>query len=411
MFDLNSVLTRFSSRKPASYELLVLNPSKVPRKGHISVPWQPIHAVTKIAPNELQMKQLGKIIPFQIDNIDPNDPSQQVLVFSLAGEIEPGDDNYSAVSGRVSLEQGESTSSHEHAPKLVVCSNGEGDPRGVKLINNRLNIFLNLTPELEPYLPKCYAGAITSFQLDSKEMLDAFCSATDEPFFYMYHDPEKRLQLASIRLWSPAWENHPFQQVHLFNRSYQLLSTSTGPVRACVTIASEPFEYPYMVPFAENKYYLECRLYRTLSVYEDSDYLLEELWVKGQLSNNKSVDLHFEPHYFSNMDIGIDPKQYRFREIPDWFAVGYPFDREEAPHPGFGFATDVHTASLNYPDPNFPNRAKDYRTFSWSLQPSKAAKCLSFFMWGHPAGFDDQTGRYWHDFIYKPLRAKLKESQ
>ncbi len=187
-----------------------------------------------------------------------------------------------------------------------------------------------------------------------------------------------------------------------------LRSHSTGSVRASLTIASEPFDYPYTDPLTEGTHHMECRLYRSLSLYANADYLLEELWVKGQLSENKSVDLYFTSQYFADMDIGYFPKEYQFPGIPDWFAVGRPYDLLEAPHPGYGFATDVHTASFTHPHPDFPDKSKDYRTFSWSLQPSKAAKCLHLFMWGNPGGFDDRAGQYWYELIYKSLKASLK---
>lgn len=383
--------------------LSLFNPSDYWRKGHLSASWHPIYEKTKIPPENLVVYQSGKPIPSQVDIVDPDDPSRKTLVFSLTEEIPP------EAESSVDIGQGGQIHREENEPSCIVCKGEDGKPKGVTLKNNRIILFFSLASEKDPDLPKCYAGAATSVQLDRQEMLDAF--RTEQ---WMEHDAENRcMQIDCLKLWHPGWDNILCQEEQLFDRSYQLISQSSGPVRASITVASAPFYYQYTDLLAEQRHQLECRLYRVISLYADADYIVEELFVKGRPTDNmqkvEPINLYFTARYFSCMDLGFTPQKYQFPGIPDWFAVGWPygdFGIFKQPHPGYGFATDIHADWLVSPDPRYPNKDKGYKTFCWELYPCKFAKCLHFFTWGNPAGFDDQAGRYWYELIYRPLRSQ-----
>jgi ribonuclease BN (tRNA processing enzyme) len=148
-----------------------------------------------------------------------------------------------------------------------------------------------------------------------------------------------------------------------------------------------------------------CQLYRVISLYAGADYLIEELFVKGKPINDKgkesaagkTVDLNFAAHYFTHIHMEHQADIYQPPHVPGWFAVG-----SSAPlHLGYGFASDVHIDSVTYPHEGDENR------FSWQLLPGKLAKCLHLFMRGEAEGFEARTGRYWYEFIYKPLKVEV----
>jgi hypothetical protein len=194
----------------------------------------------------------------------------------------------------------------------------------------------------------------------------------------------------------------------MFDRSYELLNKSTGPIRASVCIASEPFNYEYINPIDQKVNNFQCRLYRLISLYNNADYLIEELsviattYVKGE---KRTIRLLFAPHYFMHMNLGFEPQVYQFPSVMDWFALGSQF----IPYPGYGFATNAHATPIVYPhkDPYFNNSNITYKRFSWQVQPSKYPKCLHLFIRDSNKQFDNKAGHGWYEMIYKPIIAKV----
>jgi hypothetical protein len=388
------------------FKLAVFNPSDYPRAGHVTARWQPIGKETGIDPKEITLlDESDRPLPFQIDRVDKSDPSRDTFSFSLPEAIPRGAEDYSIPSAYLHLTEGSPAAPQAAKVGICVRSSETGEER-VELWNEILFVCLSLSPSPGPGAGRWYAGSADSVRLNGKETLDVWV------LDWVGHDPEKRcMQVDKLRLWSPAREDAPLQEASLFDHPYQLVSQCVGPVRAAVTIASSPFHYQHSDPSTRRPGQLEYKLYRIISLYAGADYVLEELYVKAnrpgkpreQGGDAKAIDLCFSAHYFAYMDMGFEPAIYRFEQIPDWFAVGAPHGHALEPHPGYGFATDVHVASFAHPHPGYPNGQRAYRTFSWELPPCRSAKCLHLFMRGQPAGFDSMTGRAWYEHIFKPL--------
>lgn len=392
---------------PSSNLLAVFNPSNYWRGGHVTMPWQPVYQQFQIPPEELVLKDAsdssGTPLLAQIDRIDPEDPSRDTLIFSLAEAIPPGSQDYSTTSALVKIDRGKPMPQELGKPSLEVVYGSDGQERGVRLVNSRLIVWFNLVPAPENDGRNWFAGSATSVQLDHQEILDQFKAAMGE---WINQDPEKRcMQLDQLQLMEIPYSESPSYQVSLYDRSYRLVSHSSGPVRASITIASEPFDYSDLEPNTGKERHLECQLYRVISLYADADYLIEELFVKGKPkgeeggthASTEAINLEFAVRYYAYMDMSQQPQIYQNPSVPDWFAVG----SKEEPYAGYGFATDVHVDSVTY-----PHDVND-RRFSWQLSPGKSAKCLHLFMRCPQNDFDSRASKCWYEFIHKPLKAKV----
>jgi hypothetical protein len=382
-----------------SIDLRIFNPSNYPRKGHVTLPWRPEEeAFTGISGDELELwDESGQSLPVQFDRIDPCDPSRNVLAFSLLSEVPPGDEHYSVPGAfvRVSRRVPEPPSS-EAVPETRTH---------IELSNSRVTVSLCLAPT-QPYSGRdWFAGSADSFRLDNREMLDVFRSR----YGSIGHDPEKRfMQIDKVQIVSPPWTDEPYQEFHLHKQSYRLQSLCSGPVRVSAALASEPFTFEKVDFTTGQPTALTCQLCRVISLYQGFTYVIEETFVRAT-HGGRSSRLRFAARYFANIDMGHDPRIYRFSGIPDWFAVGYPYGYPEADHPGYGFATDAHVEFLDHPHPDCPDEATAERTYSWGLGPRRQTRCLHIFMHGNPAGFDGQTGHLWYVQVYKPLTAQLSK--
>jgi hypothetical protein len=320
----------------------------------------------------------------------------------LDHEVDPGLDDYSRPSCSVTLDRGKPEA---HAlPDLEVDRANDNTVTAVALSNNKLRVVFSLSPSPAGDLGSWYSGSAPAVQLYGEEMLDLFRAP-----FPQLHDREKRcMQVDQIQVWNPAWEESLYRQIPLFEKPYELVSESVGPVRTSITVASEPFEYDYADPYSRGRRSMVCRLYRVISLFAEADYVIEELFVKAKpnrsTKTSEALTLNFIARYFCYMDLGFIPEIYRFPNIPDWFALGQPGGSVHEPHPGYGFATDVHTGPILHPHPGFHDPRTAHKSFSWELMPARRAKCLHLFMHGEPGGFDSRIGHYWYEHIYKPLR-------
>lgn len=388
--------------------LLVKNPSAYWRKGTVTTSWRPIFERTSIPPEELVIRDSqGVQLRSQVDLVEPNDPDRALLVFSLDREIVPKPDDYFQYSDTVTVEQGTPKGS-AHVPRVEV-EESLGLQYRVKLINNKLEVWFELTESTND-IGYCYAGAATSVQLEGmmiREILDAFRAQYGD----LDHDLEKRsMQIDQIRLGLPIWDSTSFQSFSLVDRRYRILpgSISNGPVRASVTIASEqPFIYQYFDIFAGKQRSLKCTLYRALSLEDDADYVMEQIYVKA-LPDDEALSaevkyLWFNARYFMYMDMGIDAELYHFPHVPDWFAAGCRW----APFQGYGFANDAHVRFVSMPHPDFPDQENKHKTLSWELGRSRFMTCLHLFKRCEPEKLKDETGHAWYLFVFKPLTADI----
>ncbi|MBW4564105.1 MAG: hypothetical protein KME32_23785 [Mojavia pulchra JT2-VF2] len=392
---------------PSLNLLSVFNPSNYWRSGYVTIPWQAIAQQFQISPEELRLSDLRDLshtpLSAQIDRIDPEDPSRDVLVFHLPKPIPPGSEDEVLASTFIRLDRGQAIPPQLGEPYLEVVTGSDGRERGVRLVNNRLIIWFNLIPAPEDNERNWFSGSATSVQLDHQEILDPFRAAMGE---WLGQDPEKRcMQVSKLQLPGTSYPKSPYYQVSLFNHSYRLVSQSSGPVRATITIASEPFDYMGPDPVTGYNRHLVCELYRVISLYAGADYLIEELFVKAKpkaledriVDAPDIVNLDFGLHYFAHMNMGQTQDIEQVFPVPDWFAVG----STTPPYAAYGLATNLHIESVTHPHEG------DKSCFSWQLLPGKSAKCLHLFMRGQPEGFDARVGHSWYELLYRPLKVEV----
>jgi hypothetical protein len=407
--------------------LIVCNSSYNWRRGPVTIAWDHFYEKVKIEPDRLQLIQDSGIrLPFQIDQIDPDDPSSKVLIFTLQNWIEPIPDKDSTSELHITAGEGQSPQGTEL--KLDITG------RGVKLINSRLEVWFNLDPVLDYQDKPFYAGCATSVQLDRKEMLDTF-------FDHQNHDPRKRcMQLDHIEL---ADSNVKVK----IDQYYRIVNYNVGPVRAILTIASQPFDFARIDPTTQENRQLKCCLYRVISLYAGADFIIEDLFIKPVIEEQavpEDFDLpYFTAHYFSYFAYVSYPELNisRFKHVPDWFVL----NNLTRPFQAYGFASDRHVAGLRSPHPDFPDSENKYRSLSWSLYSCQYARVLHLFLRyqpsdtgfgtgtasdhseGQPKGlegfslyeqqkgreakqyFEDRTGQAWNEFIYQPLWARMAD--
>lgn len=391
---------------PSINLLTVFNPSNYWRSGICSIPWQAIAQQFQIPPEELVLSDLRDLthqpLNTQIDRIDPEDPSRDTLVFQLSRPIPPGTEDNVLASTFIRLDKGKPIPPEIGEPYLELVYGSDGRERGVRFVNNRLIIWFNFIPAPEDNERNWFSGSASSVQLDHQEMLDPFRAAAGE---WLGQDPEKRcMQVSKLQLPGLSYPKSPYYQVSLFNHSYRLVSQSSGPVRATITIASEPFDYMGTDPVTGHNRHLVCELYRVISLYAGADYLIEESFVKGKpkaaedrVEGAEIVNLDFGLQYFAHMNLGQTQDIEQVFPVPDWFAVGSTAE----PYAAYGLATNLHIESVTHPHEG--NKS----CFSWQLLPGKSAKCLHLFMRGQPQEFDTRVGHSWYELIYRPLKAEI----
>jgi hypothetical protein len=414
-----------------SYKLLIYNPSKDPRGGVITVPWQPIAAATGYSPDGLKLTQDDdtELKYYQVDQIDPDNPAHDRLSFFLGKPLAPGPENYSRSSGFVTIE-GIKGEKQRNEPVSEY-------KKSIELCNMQLDARFNLTPESDGK-GLWYAGSVTSVRLEKckedghrVEYLDYPTAQAEWLSRDREHDPEKRcMQLENIEIAHPNMEKGPFQRVYLFNQPYRVVSECSGTVRKCLAVASKPFYYNYGTPLAGSTAPLECELMRIFSLYEDRDFILEELFINVKPPDEpvatKHLDLHFIVRYFTYICMD-DPYLVRRESIPDWFSIA------DLLLQGYGFATDVHVVQVELPHSTYHDQHNRANAFSFTLGPATAANCLHLF-----SRFDTQSdppmeasesmrdnprklqihaaewcekriGQHWYEYIYRPLRAQSAE--
>jgi hypothetical protein len=387
--------------------LAVFNSANYWRTGYIHIPWQAVAQQWQIPPEELVISDLRDLahtpINQQIDRIDPEDPTRDTLVLALSNPIPPGSEDDVLVSNFLRVDRRKPQHMSVGELNIEVVYGSDGRERGVRLVNNRLIVWFNLIPAPEDNGRNWFSGSATSVQLDHQEMLDPFLAAKGE---WLGQDPEKRcMQVSELQLPGPSHPKSPYYQVSLFNHAYRLVSQSQGPVRASITIASEPFDYMGADPVTGKNRHLVCELYRVISLYAGADYLIEELFVKGKpkaeedrIGNTPEiVNLPFGLHYFAYMNMGQTQDIEQVFPVPDWFAVG----STAPPYAAYGLATNLHIEAIAHPYEGNPS------CFSWQLLPGHSAKCLHMFMRGQPEGFDAKVGHTWYELIYGPLKAEI----
>ena len=343
-------------------------------EGYAKMPWQYFSKKNKISSEKFVMRDpLGKYIPAQLFKVDQEDPSHNFVAISLR-DIPSETEELSKFIDSLKVEKEESPIENRGFPRLEVIRGPNDQPRGVKLASGKLTVWFNLIPDPEDNNCNWYSGSATSVLLDNQEMLEYFTNeyiSTASKPYWMNHDSEKRcMQIDKIQVRDNS-ENAWSKPQNLFDQTYELISHSIGQVGVSITIASTPFSYK------DGDKGNQCRLYRVISLFKDTDYVLEELFVrKIDPKSGKSIKdgyLEFKAHYFTFMDLHRrrvlmeSPSQKMFAMLSTW-----------APYPAYGFMnlSDTNESGIEYPTPDFPKLLNKHRTFSWELSGCQYAECL-----------------------------------
>src|SRR2546421_819267 len=126
-----------------SLTLPVFNPSDFRRAGNITVPWHHLAEVAGkagLAPERLMVLDApGFPLSFQVDEVDPHDPSRLTLAFRLDRELPEGDNDYSAPSDHVTLISGGDPPPAPKSLRLEVYG-PPGDPHRLTLANEVIEV-------------------------------------------------------------------------------------------------------------------------------------------------------------------------------------------------------------------------------------------------------------------------------
>lgn len=392
----------------------LFNPSPYRRGGAVTIPWPGLLDRVKNRP-PLVEDASKTALRAQVDRPLPDRPERDSLSLLLADDELPArfDEDVSDASATVHLDLDRSPP-EGWSEDLPGSPRAEATGNGVRLVNERLTVWFNLSAVLDPHRPEdaWYAGAATSIQLRGVEILDS----NEHP---LWHHLEKRaLQVATIEL--PAGGGLSLT-MPLFDRDYELLATGSGPVRCWLTAASAAFPYPVLGSDGRRLSSRACRLIRILSLYAGADHLDEELFLEETGGSGAEVDggLEFVARYFSFLHIGPFTVS-QFPGVPDWFALS----ARMRPFHGYGFATNLHAEAVASPDPGYPLVDRRHQTLSWRLFPGRWAFCVHAFTrfvpedretglpWDQAEvqnreaarrAAEDRAGRLWYEAVYKPL--------
>jgi len=245
--------------------------------------------------------------------------------------------------------------------------------RGVKLINDRLQLWFNLVPDPENDGKNWYAGSTTSALLYDREMLDPL--KADLPWLYMCHDREKRcMQIDQIQLYDSLGKGKLGQPAQLFSKPYRLIaksepvqSGSVQPEFIEITVASSPFEC--INPVGGGMRRLECELHRVIRLAAEASYLDEELSIHvkpGAEPGTESVAPCFALRYYAHINPGWAGLSVRKSEDAHAVVAGANWGA----CPAYGFWCDAHIdLTLD----------QDFSSLWASLSPCKSLRCRHLF--------------------------------
>jgi len=371
---------------------------------YVILPWSKIEARLEAPPERIVIRDLdNRVVPFQIDRVDPNDRSRDEVILFLEQPVAP------SATKCLTIEKGDPLPPSLGEAYVDLQVRG-GKTFGVSLGNNRLRVWLNLLPICGPdkMEDNWYGGSATSVHLDGLEMLDSFRAQLLEN--WQGHDPEKRcMQVDTVQIESRT--NHSnFETVSIYNLPYNLVRYSGGPVRACVTIASPPFRCNLSTLRRPTPQESELQLYRVISLCPNETFLTEEIYLQARNVSGRPVaseePVRFNVHFFSQMDMGKeDDIIHRAADNASWFAVGSVW----LPRPGYGFAA---TTEVERPT----RTGTDRNRFQWHTKPATSLKCLHLFLRGqvgHPPhnyleSLRRRTGLAWYQVLFDPPKFDIR---
>jgi hypothetical protein len=371
------------------------------RDGVISMPWSAIVAASAgrldVDTTSLRVTFDGRPMRWQLDDVSGTVSSRELVMW--LEDVPGGDADYrTAVTPVVLIESG---SSHSPAPRQGVTDTSNG----VRLAGQALDVWISRLAEPWGNDQKWFANAATTVQISGREWLDANAGQ----FGWLNHDPEKRaMQLDRIHIARPPWDDYrpPFHTEVLHATDWTLVRFGTGPVRGWATFSSKIFPVTFRDMATETRHTYNCRVWRSIAMYGESNFLVDELSVRSEPPHaNWHPALTFSARYFMSAHLGLVPDVGHYPHIPDWFGIGC----DMPPYPAYGFATDAHVEQLSNPPFAFPRpRAEMHKAFSWRTGSAQKVRALHAFRFGaRGAEIQKEIGDLWYEHLLKPLRAEL----
>ena len=381
--------------EPANAKLKVFNPSPDRRRqGVVATEWTPIARKSRVPADRLRVFAGWRHIRAQVDRLVPGDPSRDELALLIDQPLSPGD-HYASPSAYVNIVDDD--------PDTRDGAKAELYPTGAKLYNDRGEVWVNTSIDRfgSPYV--CFGGAITSvleYRVDDRpfELLDGIAAACS-----LIGHPDKRLQVDRVRLVRPPWDksDEPSVEVKLHNTPWTAIAKSEGPVRACVTLASQPFTYKTTTPKGD-PISCEYTVFRVVSLNAGELVVHEDMWVEGKFGDGTKTDLNFTSRYFMMTNLGPEPVIFRYPSVAGWFVIA----SEAIAFHGYGFASNCGAGPLWTPPMDWPDDDMKDRAFAWELNETKRVRAAHLFSFGRHERIADSAGAAWFD-IYQPLTAKL----
>jgi len=414
---------------PFTHVFKVANPSPYERSDYVEI--DDLEALG--TPSELDDQSLrltrqrgyrAEEVPFQIDYPFGKEVGYRTLTF-FSANTPPGDPEYRRHDVEFLLEQVRPRRWDATVPPDVLniehykapgAHESNWDPQkditGVELSNGPqgLQAYFSLVPRPDKRSPCNYAGAVTSILHRRAEHMTGGAGEALAP--YADSPPKRWGQLTHLDFYPLPWERRYYQTESLLREPgdeprYKLVWSRTGPLRATVTLKSEPFHVRYGgEPFFDGSRDVTCHLYRILSMYSgkefSKEYYTEQLIARPQLEGldpRRRISLAFRAHFHSYLGYpeGYPHQLARFESIPDYFAVWKSFADQ---HRGYAFASDSHVRTLEVT----PSEIR------WRLQLGHEYRCVHLFPFhcypdGPLAPFHEVGHTAWYERLLKPLQA------
>jgi hypothetical protein len=381
----------------AAASLQLENPSPYGRAGAVVTRWAPVAKSSGLDGTHVRVSIRGDRLRAQVDPIVPGDPSRDELAFIVDRPLGAGPESYGQSCGEVSINEG--TLDDRFGGKIDQLATG------VKLTNNRIEVWINTAITGEAPNLKCFGGAVTNilmFRHNDRpfDLMDGIASSNR-----LLGYAQKRLQIDRIRLMQPAWSPEQHHDHSLHDRAWTTVAVGAGPARCWATLRSEPFDYQTLDMSEQVVRRYTCTVYRLFSLFYDEDTVHEQTWVAGvPASGGTTVDLSFRPRYFMMTDLGPVPETFRYPDHSGWFVIA----AKVPPFHGFTFASNTPIGPLWIPPLDWPDRDLLLeRAFHWELDATRLAHCVYRFGFGEVSSLSDAAGWMWYTRTFKPLRASL----
>jgi len=385
--------------------VIVHNESQYWRLSPVEMSWAKISAKWQSQFGEsLEQCQVldsnGKPTLHQIDRVDINDPTKDMLVF-LADVQERSTAMYS-------ISRIDSDETEEIEQKATIRFLQPEEKWDAELSNSEIKMLFHRGRTPSGHM----AGSAYSLE-----------TSTGINLTNPYNLPvlgKRLMQLEKIFIKTP-WDPYSEAEWYFADCDYEYVNSSEGPLRCFLTVKA-PFYMIYDNPVRSGPgkiiTRLNCFLYRVISLYSCRDYVCEDIYAEAKGFRKSivvngtellldeginSLDLSFVARFHMVVP-GLRGYDRDFKMIyvcPDWFSVG----NNSFPHPGIGFASNVHVTQ--------PKDLGDLH-WNWDLYPTWHIRCLHQFMYGKNTpekegiyDFGDVVGKRWYDVIYTPLWGEM----